>query len=230
MKRTFTIVLLFGFYALNAQQVVIDVNNENKNVAYKEITYTVGGQIPVKYVDFKDGSPFFKEEWLTSSLTLNNGKSFNGLPGKLDIMAGNFLYKDEKGTELVAQAPIKQIVLTENNNPYIFLNASSLPGLAAKKGWYQQLQTGKVSLYRQFEKTIVEQRPYNSATVEQFIKTTEKYYLLKDQTLIPIKKTKDLLEALSNKAAELEKFKKEKSNSPEKTYVQIVSYYNSLFK
>jgi hypothetical protein len=78
---------------------------------------------------------------------------------------------------------------------------------------------------------VVEQQPYNSATVDQYIKTTEKYYLLKDKLLIQIKKTKDLLEALNDKAAELEKFKKEKSNTPgEKNFIEIVGYYNSLFK
>lgn len=77
---------------------------------------------------------------------------------------------------------------------------------------------------------MIEQQPFNSATVEQSVKTTEKYYLLKDNALIPIKKPKDLLEALNDKSAQLEKFKKEKSNaSLEKNLVEIVSFYNTLF-
>src|SRR5215212_636202 len=99
MKYTFSISLLFVFYFASAQQV-IDVNNENKNIAFKEILYNVGGQSAVKYVEFKAGSPFFKEDWLSTSLILNNGTSYNGLQGKLDIMTGNVVYKNETGTEL----------------------------------------------------------------------------------------------------------------------------------
>ena len=229
MKYIFIVVFLSGISVTYAQQV-IDVNNENKNIAFKELFYNVGGQSAVKYVEFKAGSPFFKEDWLSTFLTLNNGTSYNGLQGKLDIMTGNVVYKNESGAELVAQAPIKQIIFTEGANRYIFLSSSSLPGSSSKKAWYQQLASGKVSLYKQFEKTIVEQRPFNSATIEQSIKTSEKYYLLKGQTLITVKKPKDILEALSDKARELEKFNAEKSKASEKNMTELVSYYNSLFK
>lgn len=227
MKQTFILIFVIGIANANAQQVV-DVNNENKNIAFKEITYNVGGQNAVKYVDFKSGSPFFKDEWLSTSLLLNNGTVYKGLQGRLDIMSGGLIYKNDGGAELVAQAPIKEIEFIQSDNRYVFINSSSIPGASQKKSWYQQLNTGKVLLYKELEKTIVEQRPFNSATVEQFIKTTERFYLLKDGKFIPVKKVKDLLEALADKSAALENYKK--TSSTEKNFLDIVAHYNSLFK
>jgi hypothetical protein len=229
MKYIITLSLMLCAVIASAQQVV-DVNNENKTIAFKEMMYNVGGQSAVKYVDFKDGSPYFKERWLPATLILNNGKSYEGLEAKLDIMSGCFVYKNEKGTELVAQAPIKQIVFSEGNNHFVLVNSSSMSSNGSKKIWYHQLQSGTVVLYKQLEKMIVENRPFNSATVEQSIKTTEKYFLQKGQVLIPIKKTKDILEALNDQPVVTQKFSKEKQALSEKTLVEIVSYYNSLFK
>jgi hypothetical protein len=131
---------------------------------------------------------------------------------------------------LVAQAPIKQIVFTEGNERLVFINCSTIVPNGSRKIWYQQLQSGTVSLYKQVEKTMIETTPYNSATVEQSIKTTEKYFLLRGHVLTPLKKTKDLLEALSDKPEVTQKFAKEKQSVSDKTLTEIVSFYNSLFK
>ena len=229
MKYIITLPLVLCAVITSAQQV-IDVNNESKTIAFKEMFYNVGGQSAVKYVDFKNGTPYFKEEWLPASLALNNGKTYEGLQAKLDIMSGGFVYKNEKGTELVAQAPIKQIVFSDGNNRFVFVNSSSLFSNGSKKIWYQQLQSGKAALYKQLEKTIVETTPFNSATIEQSIKTTEKYFLQKGQAIIPVKKTKDILEALNDQSLVVQKFSKEKQALSERTLVEIASYYNSLSK
>jgi hypothetical protein len=229
MKYILALILLIQAHMAAAQQIV-DVNTDNQTISFKEILYNVGGQNVVKYVDFKQGSPYFKEAWMPATLTLNNGKLYQGLNARLDIMSGGVVYKNDKGEELVAQNPIKQIVFTEGNERFVFINSSSIVPNGSRKIWYQQLQSGTVSLYKQVEKTIVETTPFNSATVERSIKTTEKYFLLRGYVLTPLKKTKDLLEALSDKPEVAQKFAKEKQSVSDKTLTEIVSYYNSLFK
>jgi hypothetical protein len=229
MKYIPVIALLVVSHVALAQQIV-NVNNDNQTISFKEILYNVGGQNVVKYVDYKEGSPYFKESWMPASLVLNNGKSYEGLQAKLDIMSGGFVYKNETGVELVAQAPIKQITFTEGNERYVFVNSSTIVPNGSKKIWYQQLQTGGVSLYKQVEKIVVETTPFNSATVERSIKTTEKYFLVKGYAVTPLKKTKDLFEALDDRPDLTQKFAKEKQSPSDKTFIEIVSYYNSLSK
>jgi hypothetical protein len=228
MKYIIALSLAFCVVIASAQQVV-DVNNDNQTISFKEVLYNVGGQNVVKYVDFKSGSPYFKEDWLPTSLILNNGKLYEGLQAKLDIMSGGLIYKNEKGEELLAQSPIKEIIFTEGNDHFVFINSSTIVPNGSRKIWYQQLQSGTVSLYKQFEKNIVEHTPFNSATVEQSIKTTEKYFLIKSYTLTPIKKIKDLLEVLNDQAV-VQKFGKEKQSLSDKSLIEIVGYFNSLLK
>jgi hypothetical protein len=228
MKYILVLILLIEGHIAFAQQMV-DVNTDNQTISFKEILYNVGGQNVVKYVDFKQGSPYFKETWMPASITLSNGKLYQGLNARLDIMSGGLVYKNEKGQELVAQNPIKQIVFAEGHERFVFVNSSTIVPNGSRKIWYQQLQSGTVSLYKQIEKIVVETTPFNSATVEKSIKTTEKYFLQRGYILTPIKKTKDLLEALNDKPEVVQKFIKEKQSLSDKTLTEIVSHYNSLF-
>ena len=60
MKYILVLILLIEAHIAFAQQMV-DVNTDNQTISFKEILYNVGGQNVVKYVDFKNGSPYFKE-------------------------------------------------------------------------------------------------------------------------------------------------------------------------
>jgi hypothetical protein len=228
MKYVLVFALLFVAYVVSAQQM-LNLGNDNQTISFKEVLFNLGGQTVVENTEYKNGSPYFKENWLHASVILNNNKRYDELQGKLNIMSGEFLYKNQEGAQFVAQAGIKQIEFTDNGDRFLFINPTTLSNDGSKKIWYQQLNSGAVTLYKQLEKNIVESTPFNSATIEKSIKTKEKYFLLKGQMLIPIKKMKDLLEVLNDQPAALQKINKEKQFS-EKTLVEIVSYYNSLLQ
>jgi hypothetical protein len=228
MKYVLVFALLFVAYVVSAQQM-LNLGNDNQTISFKEVLFNLGGQTVVENTEYKNGSPYFKENWLSASVILNNNKRYDELQGKLNIMSGEFLYKNQEGAQFVAQAGIKQIEFTDNGDRFLFINPTTLSNDGSKKIWYQQLNSGAVTLYKQLEKNIVESTPFNSATIEKSIKTKEKYFLLKGQMLIPIKKMKDLLEVLNDQPAALQKINKEKQFS-EKTLVEIVSYYNSLLQ
>jgi hypothetical protein len=228
MKYVLVFALLFVAYVVSAQQM-LNLGNDNQTISFKEVLFNLGGQTVVENTEYKNGSPYFKENWLHASVILNNNKRYDELQGKLNIMSGEFLYKNQEGAQFVAQAGIKQIEFTDNGDRFLFINSTTLSNEGSKKIWYQQLHSGAVTLYKQLEKNIVESTPFNSATIEKSIKTKEKYFLLKGQMLIPIKKMKDLLEVLNDQPAALQKINKGKQFS-EKTLVEIVSYYNSLLQ
>ena len=97
--------------------------------------------------------------------------------------------------------------------------------------WYQLLDSGRVILYKKYVKTINEEKPYNSAILEQKMVTSYTYALKVNNVLFPVKKLKDLPNLLQDKRQELTTFIQIKSLSgrSEVNYIDLISYYNSFF-
>jgi hypothetical protein len=95
------------------------------------------------------------------------------------------------------------------------------------------LHSGDASLYKFINKDVTESKPYGSATAEQRIRTTDKYYVFYNNTFFLIKSLKDLPNMLANKKNELEQhyqqISKMKSTSDDK-FTQMILYYNLLLK
>ena len=95
------------------------------------------------------------------------------------------------------------------------------------------LVSGTASLYKRFEKDLSEFKGYGSATVEQRIKTREKYLILYNNSFLEVKKIKDVPSLLPIKKKELEEFLKNKDDqkaSMEDRMVKLIEYFNSLPK
>jgi hypothetical protein len=155
---------------------------------------------------------------------------------KIDLLTNDIHYLDDKEKEFVATTPVKEIVLTDAaENNYRFIHSSGLENIlnVEKDKWYLWLASGTASLYKKFAKDLSESRPYGSATVEQRIRTQEKYLILYNNSFLEVKKIKDLPTVLANKKKELEDFLKKNDDekaSMDDRMVKLIEYYNSLVK
>jgi hypothetical protein len=232
--------ILAAFCMLSAQfcfsQRTVDVTNGDNRVGQNALVVVSGTPfVNEKYVSLVEGSPYFSDEWLKGVMVGLNGQEYKGLSIKLDLIENQIHYKDEKGNELITTTPIKEVVLTDAlGNNYKFIYSSSLPETASnlKKGWYLWLCSGTASLYKYYDKSITEHTPYNSATVEQKIKTSEKYLVLYNNAFMDVKKLKDAPAVLANKKAEVEDYLKNRDNKDltmDDRFLKLIEYYNSLF-
>ncbi len=230
MKVFFAIFFLIITIAGRAQSVV-DVSKEDVNAS--SFLHVVGGEpagLP-KFVRLKEGTPFFTDRWLKSTIILNNGATYKNVPAKIDLMDNAIHFLDIKGAEMITTSHIKEIILSNDaqDSLYRFINGAAISD-AAKKGWYLWLLSGKASLYLVFNKEIIEEKPYGSATTEQRIQTKKAYVIVYNNALFGFTKIKQLPEILANKKQELETYlqKQPKNSSEENRIVDLVSYYNSL--
>jgi hypothetical protein len=99
-----------------------------------------------------------------------------------------------------------------------------------KGGWYLPLVEGNVSLFKAFDKTLRESKPYGSAVSEQTIATKEKYILIYNDQAFYLKNDKEIPPVLSDKKLELETFIKaqSKKQSLENRLTETITYYNKL--
>lgn len=227
----FFLLICVGTYG----QKVIDVDKDDVNVA--SLYYTTGSH-PVskaKYIRVVEGSPYFNPSWLKGSLVLGNDVEYRGIMLRLDLLANAIEYIDRKGNELVTTTPVKKITLTDTVtgvSTSFFHSALISNDAAAETGWYQVLENGKAILYKHVKKSIHETQPYGSATIEQKIESIISYYLVFNDSLVRIRKWKDLPGLLSDRKEKMDSFIKSEKlyGKTDNDYSSVVAYYNSLFK
>ena len=179
------------------------------------------------------GTPYFSEVWMKGSLDLSNGRGYENLWLKLNLMDNLLLYLDAEGKEMAATSVIRNVTLIDSvtGKKYNFIYSSFISGTGKiELGWYQVLATGKATVYKRFVKIINELKPYGSATYEQSIVTGERYYLFTGSDLTQIKKFKSLPGMLNNKKQDLEKFINSKglTGKTDSDYSGLINYYNNL--
>lgn len=214
-------------------QKTIDVDkNPDRALDY---LYTVGGTpfITAKFARVVEGSPFFNEQMTRGAIILTEGKECKNILVRLNLLESQVNYLNEKGIELIASTPIREVVLFDtianNNHRFIFsdhIKTTDKP----EKDFYELLQTGKAELYKQYKKRISESRPYGSATIEQTIQTNLRYYLLLNGQWIRLNKIKELPNAFPGKRAEILKFISDNklSGDTERNFEAVITYYNSI--
>jgi hypothetical protein len=231
MKGSFLMgVLLLAQVAV--AQKVIDISKTEGSAHV--LLMSVGGEpvLSAKVVNTVSGSPYFRNEWMNTSLLLPSGEQYTNVHTRLDLMRNQLYYLDGKKNEFVAQSLIREVAFKEENGPYYrFVHSRYIEAPELKEGWYQLLAEGPATLYKYYSKTLLSQKPYGSATEEQVIQTKEKYLVVYQGQVYELKKLKDAPDVLPGKKEALKTFvsgKELESLSTEGKYVALVRYYNSL--
>ena len=220
---------------VNSQRVV-DVEKETGNATIFNYVYTVAGVpfVNAKFARVTEGSPFFNEQMMKGTIILSEGKEYRNMMVRLNLLELQVNYVGEKQAEMVATTPVREVLLrdTINNKEHRFVFSDYIE-VAEKpeKDFYELLQAGRAELYKQYRKRLVESKPYGSATVEQRIQTELKYFVLKGKQWARVKKLKDLVGLLNDKARDIAKFitdnKIEGDN--EVNFEKVIAHYNGLF-
>lgn len=220
----------------STSQTTVDVDKERGvGSGALNYVYTVAGTpfVTAKFARVVEGSPFFNEQMMHGAIILSGGKEYRNILVRLNLLESQVNYIDEKQIEMIATTAISEVVLwdTINNNHHRFVSSNFIETTdKPEKGFYELLQAGKVELYKQHKKKMLESKPYGSATVEQSIKTELRYFVLITGKWIRIKKIKELTVILTDKKSEIQKFMEEKmlTKDSEENLEAIIAYYNTL--
>lgn len=235
MKNILVAFFLILSVNITAQTTVVDVSKINTGgTVSSSIIYAVGG-VPMnnaKYVSIVEGSAFFNSEFITGKLILSGGRMYDKIKLRLDLVDNAVQYISPEGEEMVATTPIRTVVLYDAvlEKALQFDHSDFISPSKVETGWYQLLDTGKAWLYKRHFKSIRENKPYGSATTEQYITTSYNYYVLIDSVFTQIKKIKALPDMLKDKKTELLEYinTNNLTGKTDKDYQAVIAYYNSL--
>jgi len=175
------------------------------------------------YVNIK-GSPYLLETWEKGSVTMASGQKFEDIELMFDQVANQILFKDSKGEVKAFNQPILSFIIGQGAKQHTF--AKGADGI-----FYENLVNGKTPLWKKNHKTLIDEKPYGSATVQRNVLNNNTYYVGELSKLTKIKNDKKtVIQVLSDKASEIEEYIKAEKLNPktESDLARIFVYYNGL--
>lgn len=181
-----------------------------------------------QYVDVQ-GSPFLYSDWQQGAVTLKSGVSYEVPKLKYDQVKDELLFLSDGGNEHTFADPVAEFVL----NKRVFRNGYLAADGTSPATYYEVLVDGPAQLLKRTSKNVYEEATYSSATKVKSIMSNEAFYLSANASSAPVKLRKDkkaIVNALSDKKTELEKYIKDErlDLKQEADMAKLVTYYNSL--
>lgn len=170
------------------------------------------------------GTPYLIDTWELGTVTLASGKKFENISMMFDQVANMVIFRDADGSSKAFSQPVAAFSIKNNADVYNFERGPD--GV-----FYQKLLTGKLTLWKKNHKSLIDEKPYGSATVQRNILNNTSYYSGELTKLTKIKTDKKSILALfGDKSSEVEAYiKKNKLGTKEDLdLIRIFDYYNNL--
>jgi hypothetical protein len=180
-----------------------------------------------KHVDVV-GTPFLNENWVSGTIVLQNGLIYKDILLKYSEYDDELFFKNLKDNSMMSFVqPVKSFELLGKKYE------NGLPAIDnfTQQSFYELITDGKVKLLFKTYKTILESKPYNSATTEKKFQDYKAYYILRDDKINRFKPSKkDVLETFKDKNLEIDAFiKREKVDFKNNADLdKVFKYYNAL--
>jgi hypothetical protein len=163
-----------------------------------------------------------------------NAKAMGNVSARLNIMDRDLnFYDDKKNMEMVASNDITEVRFKDPLTNNIRIYTKSIPNcVGANPGWHEVLETGKLTLYKEIIKTITENKPYGSATTEQTILTTYRYWVQTGDACRQVKKITELTDLIlkSDPGFNAQLPQRKLSDKKEEDWIEVVRTYNATHK
>lgn len=192
---------------VQAQNFVLNNNNFNQDIAL--LTYKPMSTSASKYEKVSEGSPWLRKYWCSAYMTDGKGNTYNPLPIKIDLVDDKLLYLD-KGNEMELVTPIMYLTAIDSltrdtlkmvRAEYYHLNDENI------KGWLQVEAMGKAILLQDLNKTLFENKAYNSAVADLQVLDNNSWIIFLEGTAHRIKKIKEAENLLMASNPSLKNFK-----------------------
>lgn len=180
----------------------------------------------------EEGSPFFADDYLESIIQLMNGKSYHGIPVKINYLTGEVLFKAEDGQEMSVIKPFQRIEIIQEGQKHIFRSGFPAIDKQNELTLYEMLDSGAAVLLKYTSVKFQDKQPYNGVNIIRTYTKKETYYSYMPSSgliILPVESSelirlfgKDAI--VMNNYLQSHKLKIKK----ETDLIKLFTYYNSL--
>lgn len=219
--------MLRGLYFMRALiflLALIPVLGYAQNTAVAETFSDINGKpfFPKQYQDVQ-GTPYFFDEFVVSDVQLKNGTVLKNVRTNINLVTDELHYLAEDGKPMIANSLMIKSIETASPEHYKFVPSP------AQNAFVQLLSDGKAQLYKHQKKTMMETKPFNSATVEKSFSSDTNVILSYNGELTEIKSMDDIYRVLGadSKLKEYASSNRLKKKSVD-DWARLVEYFNKL--
>jgi hypothetical protein len=186
-----------------------------------------------KYV----GSIFLYDDFRLANITLQNGKSFEKVKTKIDLLDQEMVFLSTDGKiGILSNGQVKEIRFigepNDSASARVFRTGFPKVDVLNPSSFYEVLADGKLLLLKSIMKYAVENKNELSGEVNRLIEDAENIYAFKDNQMKRLKKDRELIyDLMADKRSEMA-LKQQSVNPNLKNItelVNLVKFYNSLF-
>ena len=144
-----------------------------------------------------EGSPYLFNEWNKGTFKTASGKTMNSADLKYDIAEDLLVFKGTDNEPMFLSEKVTSFTIESPNGPRNFVNGFSKNDKINEKSYLEEIESGKLSLYKRYVVSIIDSKGYGSNAVSHLFNQNVNYYVLKDKNLTKFTPTKNNVIALN---------------------------------
>lgn len=224
------------FTNIFAKDVLASNNLISSTLAIPETSFIFQFESINKKKSFNSSSPYFNEEYKYATIKLKQGRSFNKVKTRIDLLTLTTYFLSSTGIEInIEPGNVKEITYADTTLSGILFYKfqTGFPSFEkqTENNIYLILAEGKCGLLELITKKVTETKNnFSGGTVYDY-ETFEDYFLFSKGALKRVKKDKDfILSELADKQPQLTDYiQTNKLNMKKPEHIsRLISYYNTL--
>ena len=224
MKNTlFVLLILFLSNSSLSQHIEIKVNEDF-------LLKDKDGSLVLRRTTLEEvGTSTIPEKNCLVNLTSKDGKRYNHINGRINLVTNNFIYT-VKEQDFICAIPLEKIVFDSCGSKWngtIFKSGYPPINKQNDKSFYQVLSEGKATLLKYHAIKWYDDKPFNTPNTTRVYTQSEQYYLYLNWIMYRLDKNFSNLPKLLNiPANQLNEQKPDLKKEQEA--IKLIAYYNSL--
>ena len=222
------LLLCFSFFIVNLSYAQKNSISTTGKFGQQLFLSDVNGQAFTNNYDGIIGSVYDHSQYLLAKITLKDGRVYNDVKTRINQLEQEVNFIASNGQEgYLGKGMALEVAYQEK----VFQSGFPPIDNQNRISFYQILLNGKTSLLKSVYKTIQERNNELSGERYKEFATYENMYLLKDGSMVRIKKDKsNLLDLLQDKSSAIKKYMiDQKLNLKNETHlIDLVKHYNTL--
>ncbi len=200
------------------------------------ITDVNGQPFQNKYDNYV-GSIFLYDDFRLANVTLQNGKAFENVKTKIDLLDHEMVFLTTDGKiGILSNGQVKEIRFigesNDSSSARVFRSGFPKVDVLKSSSFYEVLADGKLVLLKSIMKYGVENKNELSGEVSRQLETVENIYTFKDNQMKRLKKDREVIfDLMTDKKNEIVTYQR-KLNPNLKNLselINLVKFYNGLF-
>lgn len=188
-------------------------------------SHLFNGSEYLEYNSISGEHPYYEADW-SDGIVFYDGEPYERTPLLFDLSIDKLITENSNGRPLqLISEKIKYFIL--NGHTFVYLPENKI-----KEGFYDLLYNGQIKVYARRKKSL--QKKTSGSALEMKFEETVRYYILKKENYILIKRKKDVFSALADHKIELKKFVNENhlwfKRNPEVVLTRMAQFYDQISK